>query len=176
MRIYLRKTEEAVNNREESFTKSRSGFAISFFTLWLFSFCAHAQTKPFELGIDLTGTHLHKIDEAPVGVGVRALVNLKEGNAIDAEVTKYPGKASVLAGLKSGVRLSRFGVFGKGRAGFWHFTRTYTAADVGGVLEYYASPRIAVRIDIGDTIIFYGGTQLGTVHNFQPGIGVSYRF
>ena len=176
MQIRLGKTEETVKTREESFTKSRRGFAISFFTLWLFSFCAHAQTKPLELGVDITGTHLHKIDEAPVGVGLRALVNLNEGNAVDAEVTKYPGKASVLAGLKSGFRFSRFGVFGKGRAGFWHFTRTYKAADVGGVLEYYPSPRVAVRIDIGDTIIFYGGAQLGTVHNFQPGIGVSYRF
>src|SRR5438874_9541269 len=152
------------------------GFAISFVTLWLSSICSYAQTKPFELGIDLTGTHLHKIDEAPVGIGIRALVNLNQGNALDAEMTKYSGKASVLAGLKSGLRLSRFGVFGKGRAGFWHFTRTYAAADVGGVLEYYASPHVAVRIDIGDTIIFYGGAQLGTVHNFQPGIGVGYRF
>jgi hypothetical protein len=43
-------------------------------------------------------------------------------------------------------------------------------------LEYYPSPKTAIRIDLGDTVIFYGGTALGTVHNFQPGIGFSYRF
>jgi hypothetical protein len=166
---------ETVKTREGLLTKSRRGFAI-LCVVAVSSICASAQTRSLELGVDVTGTHLHKIDEAPVGVGVRALVNLNPGNALDVEATKYPGKVSVLAGLKSGVRFSRFGVFGKGRAGFWHFTRTYAAADVGGVLEYYASPHVAVRIDIGDTIIFYGGAQLGTVHNFQPGIGVSYRF
>jgi len=98
------------------------------------------------------------------------------GSALDAELTQYPGKTSALLGLKSGVRLDRFGFFGKARAGMWHFNRAYFAADLGGVLEYYPSPHAAVRVDIGDTILFYGGTALGTVHNFQPGIGMSYRF
>ena len=43
-----------------------------------------------------------------------------------------------------------------------------------------AAPRLEfafqIRIDLGDTVLFYGGTALGTVHNFQPGIGFSYRF
>jgi hypothetical protein len=144
--------------------------------LWLSSVYAQAQSNPLELGVDLTGTHLHKIDEAPIGIGLRGLLNFNAATALDAEITFYPGKVSVLSGLKAGVRFNRFGVFGKSRVGFWHFTQIYPAVDVGGILEYYASPRIAVRVDIGDTIIFYGGAQLGTVHNFQPGIGVSYRF
>jgi len=129
-----------------------------------------------ELGAGVTGTHLHKIDEAPVGVSGRLFLNFSRGSALDAELTQYPGKTSALLGLKSGVRLDRFGFFGKARAGMWHFNRAYFAADLGGVLEYYPSPHTAVRIDVGDTILFYGGTALGTVHNFQPGIGVSYRF
>ena len=129
-----------------------------------------------ELGVGVTGTHLHKIDEAPVGVGGRLFLNFSSGTALDAEVARYPGKTTALVGIKTGVRLDRFGVFGKARAGMWHFNRAYFAADLGGVLEYYPSPHTAVRIDIGDTILFYGGTALGTVHNFQPGIGVSYRF
>jgi len=132
-----------------------------------------------EIGIGVTGTHLHKIDEAPVGIGGRVFLNFARTAAIDAEVTRYPNKTSALAGLKSGLRFDRFGVFGKGRVGLWHFgrrERTYLAADIGGVLEYYPSPHTAVRIDAGDTILFYGGQALGTVHNFQPGIGFSYRW
>jgi hypothetical protein len=129
-----------------------------------------------EIGVGVTGTHLHKIDEAPVGVSGRLFLNLSSSTAIDAEVTRYAGKTSVLFGLKSGKRFDRFGVFGKSRIGAWYFPHRYVAADLGGVLEYYSSRRTAIRIDLGDTILFYGGTALGTVHNFQPGIGLSYRF
>jgi hypothetical protein len=129
-----------------------------------------------EIGTGITGTHLHKIDEAPVGVYGRFFLNLTRSAALDAEITRYPGKTSVLAGMKAGKRFDRFGVFGRGRLGTWHFGRAYFAADAGGVLEYYPSERTTIRIDLGDTILFYGGTALGTVHNFQPGIGFSYRF
>jgi hypothetical protein len=129
-----------------------------------------------EIGVGVTGTHLHKIDEAPVGISGRFFFNFSRGAALDAEITRYSGKTSVLLGIKSGKRFNRFGLFGKGRTGLWRFDRAYFAADVGGILEYYPSPRTAVRIDLGDTILFYGGTALGTVHNFQPGLGVSYRF
>jgi hypothetical protein len=129
-----------------------------------------------ELGIDVTGTHLHKIDEAPTGAGARFFYNFASSSALDMEVTGYPGKISALFGIKTGFRRDRFGVFGKGRFGLWHWTRSYFAIDAGSVLEYYPSSHTAVRIDVGDTIILYGGTQLGTVHNFQPGVGFSYRF
>jgi hypothetical protein len=129
-----------------------------------------------EIGIGLTGTHLHKIDEAPVGISGRLFLNFHRNAALDAEVTRYPGKTSGLFGIKNGRRFDRFGVFGKARIGTWYFRRAYFAADLGGILEYYPSPRTAIRIDLGDTIIFYGGNALGTVHNFQPGIGFSYRF
>jgi hypothetical protein len=129
-----------------------------------------------ELGVDITGTHLHKIDQAPTGAGARFLFNFSRNFAFDTEVMGYPGKMSSLFGAKEGFRGNRFGVFGKSRVGLWYMTRSYFATDLGGVIEYYPSPHTAIRIDIGDTIIFYGGTRLGTVHNFQPGIGFSYRF
>jgi hypothetical protein len=129
-----------------------------------------------ELGAGITGTHLHKIDQAPVGIGARILFNFTRTVALDTELTRYPGKTSALAGTKAGWRTDRMGVFGKVRVGFWHFRQTYFANDIGGVLEYYPSAHRAVRIDAGDTIIFYGGAALGTVHNFQPGIGFSYRW
>ena len=129
-----------------------------------------------EIGIGVTGTHLHKIDEAPLGVYGRFFLDFNRNIALDTEATKYSGKTSLLAGLKAGKRFDWFGVFGKARAGTWHFHRAYFAADIGGVLEYYPSRHIRVRMDIGDTILFYGGTALGTVHNFQPGIGFGYAF
>jgi len=136
----------------------------------------HAQTASFEIGLGITGTHLHKIDETPVGIGARFLYNFTPGIALDTKIARYPGKTSGFFGAKTGFRFNRFGAFGKGRVGFWHFSRGYFAADSGGVLEYYPSSRTSVRIDLGDTIIFYGGMQLGTVHNFQPGLGFSYKF
>jgi len=133
-------------------------------------------SSQLELGFDVTGTHLHKIDQAPVGVGARVLLNFSRNIAFDGEITRYPGKTSALGGIKSGLRRDRFGVFGKLRAGMWWFNSNYAATDVGGVVEYYPSRHTTIRIDAGDTILFYGGTALGTVHNFQPGIGFSYRF
>ncbi len=129
-----------------------------------------------EIGMGVTGTHLHKIDEAPVGLNGRFFLNFTPSTALDTELTRYPGKTSLLVGMKAGKRLQRFGAFGKARAGLWYFGRGYFAADLGGVLEYYPSRHTAIRIDLGDAILFYGGTALGTVHNFQPGIGFSYRF
>ena len=129
-----------------------------------------------EIGAGVTGTHLHKIDEAPVGVYGRVFLNFNRSAALDAEGTRYPGKTSALIGIKSGKRLHRFGTFGKARAGIWYFDRGYFAADIGGILEYYPSRHTTIRIDLGDTILFYGGTALGTVHNFQPAIGLGYRF
>ena len=129
-----------------------------------------------EIAVGVTGTHLHKIDEAPIGVYGRVFLNFNRSAALDAEAAVYPGKTSALFGIKSGKRFDRFGAFGKARAGMWHFDRRYFAADLGGVLEYYPSRHTTIRIDLGDTILFYGGTALGTVHNFQPAIGFGYRF
>jgi len=157
-------------------------------------------SSPAELGIQLTGVHLHKLDEAPFGIGVRFFLNFTGYAAMDSEFTHYPanpsgnfGETTAMAGLKSGWRGDRIGIFAKSRGGLWHFggrffdlrlnRKTIPAADLGGVLEYYPSPRTAVRIDLGDTILFYGDQSLlgftghlGTVHNFQPGFGLSFRF
>lgn len=150
-------------------------------------------SNPVEVGVQLTGTHLHKIDKAPLGIGGRFFLNFTERTSLDAELTHYGAETATLLGVKSGLRFDHFGVFGKARAGLWRFggeffdrrleRKTIPAADLGGVLEYYPSPRTAIRIDLGDTILFYGSQSLlgitgllGTVHNFQPGIGFSFRF
>ena len=127
-------------------------------------------------------------------------------------------------GVKAGKRYERFGVFVKARPGFISFAdtikltsslvarvpgapprpfttfgserKTHFSADVGAVLELYASRRLLVRFDAGDTIIRYGehnevGSSIAivtrdelpivkapaqTAHNFQFTAGVAYRF
>ena len=66
----------------------------------------------------------------------------------------------------------------------------YPSIDLGGVVEFYISPRWMARFDIGDTIIRYGevhapGFSLRnqierrppeTHHNLQVTSGIAFRF
>jgi len=106
-------------------------------------------------------------------------------------------KTLVVFGVKAGFRKKRFGVFGKARPGFIHFNKapgtvcpltmgfqgipcpvaakTDFAMDFGGVFEYYASRKVAIRFDAGDTIIRHQRI-FGTTHQFQSTAGVVFRF
>jgi len=126
--------------------------------------------------------------------------------------------SEVVAGVKIGKRFEKWGIFGKARPGVVSFSRgefqpvllsptgpidfrtnriTTFAADVGGVVEFYPSPRIVTRFDLGDTIIhfrprtvnaviFNSATQefelfpftvpARTTHNFQFIASVGFRF
>lgn len=108
-------------------------------------------------------------------------------------------------GGKVGKRFDRWGVFGKARPGFVGFTRVfefgfggvqipsnlvferklYPSFDIGGVVEFYMSPRWMARFDVGDTIIRYPeipfpGTTFtipsATQHNLQVSSGIGFRF
>jgi hypothetical protein len=72
--------------------------------------------------------------------------------------------------------------------------RTFFAADVGGVVEYYPTRRVILRVDAGDTIVrfresgpvifpptgtFPGSSAItvaDTTHNFQMTFGIGFRF
>lgn len=163
---------------------------------------ADGAAQKFEAGIQLTGLHLHKIDEAPAGIGGRFHYNVTRLLAMDAELIHYPenpsgnfGESAALLGIRVGRRFGQMGVFAKGRAGVMHFggqyfksrldVRTHFIVDTGGIIEFYPSKRTIVRIDSGDTTIYYGRARLfnrinpdalGTVHNFQPGLGIAFVF
>jgi hypothetical protein len=131
-------------------------------------------------------------------------------------------------GVKAGLRYKKFGVFGKVRPGFINTkqdflvqlpfpcdfgpvctravsaTDSYTgfSLDVGGVADLYASKRIFLRVDVGDTIansrepivlinppifgiqpppIFFNNSFIAipgrgvTSHNLQLSVGVGFR-
>jgi hypothetical protein len=113
-----------------------------------------------------------------------------------------------LLGLKGGVRRNRLGLFGKARPGFQRASQaisgftssggssvpTYSSygnlvMDLGGVIEVYGSGRQLLRIDIGDTHLYYHTTFIhnadGTVttlaggrrqHSIQTSIAYGWRF
>lgn len=173
---------------------------------------AYPQTSRFEIG-----GHFTFLDFAPTynigehhknwGFGGRFTYNFNKYVASEAEVDYFPTTDSVyqffpewdrktfgLFGVKAGVRKQKFGVFGKARPGFVHFTftpilvcplsqpgpclqpaKTNFAMDVGGVFEYYVSRNVALRFDAGDTLIHHQ-RFFGTTHQLQTSAGVVFRF
>jgi hypothetical protein len=151
------------------------------------------------------------------GFGGRFTFNLTESVAFEAEGNyftreqfSFPQGGHIFQGQfggKIGKRFDRWGLFGKARPGFVGFTRVletpgvqipfsnnlfvrsyYPSLDVGGVVEFYISPRWMTRFDVGDTAIRYreirfeGVTpafilQPGTTrHNLQLSSGIGFRF
>lgn len=117
------------------------------------------------------------------GLGGRVTFNLTDNIAVEAEGNyftrqqfSFPEGGHMFQGQfggKIGKRFDRWGVFGKARPGFVGFSQVlqspggvqigqfsfvrkfYPSLDVGGVLEFYVSPRWMARFDVGDTIIRY---------------------
>lgn len=108
------------------------------------------------------------------------------------DLSLWGSKTLAVFGAKAGFRGRRFGVFGKARPGLIHFSsvptfvciaspcpqpsKTNFAFNVGGVIEYYASRRLVVRIDAGDAIIRHDKRLFPTSHQFQTSIGLAIRF
>jgi hypothetical protein len=149
------------------------------------------------------------------GFGGRVTFNLTESIAFEAEGNYYTREQFSFQeggqmfqgqfGGKIGKRFDRWGVFGKARPGFVGFSqvlqnpfgvqlpplsfvrRLYPSFDVGGVVEFYVSPRCMARFDVGDTIIRYGETRFPEIapsftvpsvtrHNLQVSSGIGFRF
>ena len=104
-------------------------------------------------------------------------------------------------GPKVGMRWKRFGIFGKVRPGFTRLfnegigcvgepcTRmlvapveydTEFALDLGGVVEFYPTPRTVTRLDLGATMIRHRSLappcRECTSRNFASRIGAGFRF
>jgi hypothetical protein len=111
-----------------------------------------------------------------------------------------------LFGIKGGIRRNHFGFFGKVRPGFQSYSRALASAttgqagsadvyhrdtsfvlDLGGIVEFYPTEKSTLRLEAGDTHIFYGprnvnaGGAVNTLpssmkHSIQFIFGYGWRF
>jgi hypothetical protein len=113
-----------------------------------------------------------------------------------------------VAGLKGGIRRNHFGFFGKVRPGFHSYSDALTGIttstrasssytygrstnfvlDLGGIVELYPSDRSTLRVEVGDTHLFFGTRDVNVDGNTQifPGgkmqhsiqlvVGYGWRF
>ena len=130
--------------------------------------------------------------------------NFKEGGGFfiaDDGLTYKRRRLEGLAGVKIGWRGDRVGVFAKARPGFVHLTnrgvdcagdvcalilialpeyKTEFAFDLGGIVEFYPTPKTVARVDIGDVAIqhrsFAPPCSTCTTHNFSTRVGFGMRF
>jgi hypothetical protein len=159
----------------------------------------HAQG--FEIGAQLAVHSLPELGDTRAGYGFRFTYNgYPPFFALDSEINFFPtsstgnlGETQLFAGVRAGIRVSRWGVYAKLRPGFADFggggdperitSTTHFALDIGGVVEYSVAPRVALRFDASDVLTYFGGTSLrngpglvgtglGTQHNFETTIGI----
>ena len=150
-----------------------------------------AQSEPpkYEIGLHAASLAPVGFESGGVGGGLRFTYNFNAMLAVEGEVNVFNrtsfdsiNRVQGLAGLKSGVRFDKVGLFGKIRPGVAHnvftsvknapchtfvappnsplpgctFGRTARndfALDLGGVVEFYPARRWVMRFDVGDTII-----------------------
>lgn len=150
---------------------------------------------------------------------VEAEVNVFPNNADERAGRKLQG----LFGVRAGKKFEKIGVFAKARPGFIRYekgdyfrpstrgcfaifpnplgcydpvARTSFAIDLGGVVEFYPSGRVIIRVDAGDTIVRLPARIVGapfnvpggpnylaavavpreTKHQFQSSVGFGWRF
>lgn len=190
-------------------------FAVSVF--WCPGVGAQTEQSKAEAGAQFSVLTMNRFASTPAepGIGGRFSWNLMPSLAVDTEFNFYPedytpqsvqdgGRVfSFFAGVKvAAIRREKFAVFGKIRPGLVTFGNvpvqtsavnvenerlTHFATDLGGVFEYYISPRWILRTDLGVTLIKIDSrtvslgtngsiTAPGTMRPaFQFSTGVSYR-
>ncbi len=194
-----------------------TSLVLAICALAIFAATSAAQTSDpprFEVGGQFSLLNFEVFDNSAenrrmkLGGGGRFGVNINRYFAAEAQVDYFPNedrvfigpidvplwgsKTLAVFGAKGGIRKERFGVFGKARPGFIHFShvigvgcfggpcpqpdKTVFAFDVGGVAEYYPSRRTVLRFDMGDTIIRHEHPLLRTSHTLQMSIGAGFRF
>ena len=112
-----------------------------------------------------------------------------------------------LFGLKGGVRRNRMGFFGKARPGFHSYSQALTSVstsgtgptffygrsnnlvlDLGGIIEFYPAGHGTLRVEVGDTHLFFGTRDVNVngsavaypggkmQHSIQLVLGYGWRF
>jgi hypothetical protein len=160
--------------------------------------CASQEFR-WEAGAHLVRLDLDTIGEGPAGAGGRISFLATQHLALEAEVNRYfedPsrnfGHTQVLAGIRYGYWIGPFGAFAKVRPGLLRLgggtaarnpgRENHGAIDIGGVI-LIGRRRAGMRIDAGDTIVFWGSEPFltglprpVTRHNRQLSVGFVARF
>jgi hypothetical protein len=168
-------------------------------------FGSQAKAQGFEVGAQVAAHNVPELGETPFGYGFRFTDDAYPPFvSLDSEINFFPtsstgnlGETQGFFGVKAGLKVGRWGVFAKLRPGFDSFgggsfeqrltSRTHFALDIGGVVEYYVLPRVALRLDLGDVMTDFGGATLvtgpgragvplGSQHNFESTFGAMLRF
>jgi len=182
-------------------------FVLAAAALWLMVPAQNAQAQStsevpkVEVGAHFTLLRFSDFDITDSGAGGRLTYNLSENFGLETEFNFFPQARVNLAngssltgsrrtqglfGAKYGLRSEKAGVFGKIRPGFIRFgegssplgaSATEFALDIGGVFELYPTRPVALRFDVGNTLIRFGSLGGGfTSNNLQISTGVAYRF
>ena len=151
---------------------------------------ANAQGEPnykWEAGFQVTTIQFGAPAEKPLGLGGR--IGREFGNhiTVEAEANHFPenpsgnfGETQAVGGIKAGGHLGSWGGFIKIRPGLLHFggrdfrvrnsALNYAVLDIGAIAERSITERMAFRVDLGNTIVFYGGDVVNTaIGTFRPG-------
>jgi Outer membrane protein beta-barrel domain len=166
---------------------------------------SQSETPKVEIGAHYTFLRLRDFDTNDNGIGTRVTFNLAESFGLEGELNFFPQgrinfatlasansrRTQGLFGVKTGMRSEKFGIFGKFRPGFMRFSegdsipglsssRTEFAFDFGGVFEIYPSRHVALRVDLGDTVIRFSNPAIVAQpfysNNLQIGTGIAFRF
>ena len=164
-----------------------------------------SETPKVEIGAHYTLLRFRDFSVTDSGVGGRVTFNLTDNIGIEGELNFFPQKRSNsltvfplfvdstrtqgLFGVKTGLRSEKAGIFGKFRPGFVRFGDsgvvpglgfTQFALDFGGVFELYPTRSVALRFDVGDTVIRITNPNLVSntfySNNLQISTGVAFRF
>jgi len=159
---------------------------------------SRSETPKVEIGAHYSVLRFSDFDTSDNGVGGRVTYNLSDNFGLETEFNFFPQerlnfangtsvdsrRTQGLFGAKYGIRSEKFGIFGKIRPGFIRFgegsspigvSATEFALDIGGVLELYPTRPVALRFDVGNTLIRYGARDF-TSNNLQISTGVALRF
>jgi outer membrane scaffolding protein for murein synthesis (MipA/OmpV family) len=162
---------------------------------------SRSETPKIEIGGHYTLLRFSDFDQSDSGVGSRITYNASDNFSLETEFNFFPERRVNFAnltsgdsrrmqglfGAKYGVRTEKFGIFGKIRPGFIRFgegevipgsAATEFALDIGGVVELYPTRPVALRFDIGNTLVRFGslGGDGFTSNNLQITTGVAFRF
>lgn len=156
------------------------------------------ETPKVEVGVQYSLLRFSDADTTDSGVGGRVTYNMSDNFGIETEFNFFPQerlnfanfsslnsrRMQGLFGAKYGVRSNKFGIFAKARPGFIRFgegtspigsSATEFALDLGGVFEIYPTRPVALRFDVGNTLIRFGAQNF-TSNNLQFSSGVAFRF